>query len=79
MGIGMPSGKFAGFCFCLIWTNFRLRGDSFVETAAWMCIRCGAITWFGDTVKLAKLRIQVQPKEAGETAIPLEALEEAKS
>jgi hypothetical protein len=44
-----------------------------------MCTQCGAITGFGGTVKLAKQRIQVQPKEAGETTILLEALEEAKS
>lgn len=53
-------------------TKFWTLKDSFVETTAWMCMRCGGITWFGDTVKLAKLRIQAQPKEAGETASPLE-------
>lgn len=60
-------------------TKFWTLKDSFVETTAWICTRCGAITWFGDTVKLAKLRIQAQPKEGGETANPLGALDEAKS
>ena len=60
-------------------TKFWTIKDSFVETRAWICTRCGAISWFGDTVKLAKLRIQAQPKEAGETANPLGALDEAKS
>src|SRR5260221_2436747 len=29
--------------------------DSFVDTTARMCARCGAISWFGDAVKLGKL------------------------
>jgi hypothetical protein len=32
-----------------------------------MCTRCGAISWFGDTVKLGKLRVQPLHKE-GEVA-----------
>jgi excisionase family DNA binding protein len=60
-------------------TKFWTLKASFVETTAWICTRCGAITWFGGTIKLAKLRIQVQPKDAGETVNPLGALDEAKS
>lgn len=48
-------------------TKFWTLKDSFVDTKAWMCSRCGAIVWFGDTAKLAKLRIkssQEQPTEA---------------
>jgi excisionase family DNA binding protein len=44
--------------------------DSFVESTARMCTRCGAIAWFGDTAKLAKLRSQAQQKEIDETAQP---------
>ncbi len=48
-------------------TRFWTLRDSFVETTARMCTRCGAIAWFGDTAKLAKLMDQVQPKgEASE-------------
>jgi excisionase family DNA binding protein len=45
-------------------TKFWTLKDSFVETTARMCTRCGAIAWFGDTGKLAKLRISAEPKEA---------------
>src|SRR5262245_51846123 len=38
-------------------TRFWTLKDSFVDTRAWMCTRCGAITWYGDTAKLGKLRI----------------------
>jgi excisionase family DNA binding protein len=37
-------------------TRFWTLKDSFVTTTARMCTRCGAIAWFGDTEKLAKLR-----------------------
>jgi len=37
-------------------TRFWTLKDSYVETRAWMCTRCGAIGWFGDTEKLTKLR-----------------------
>ena len=43
-------------------TKFWTLKDSFVETKAWMCTRCGAISWFGETAKLATLRLQ-QPQE----------------
>jgi excisionase family DNA binding protein len=44
-------------------TKFWTLKDSFVETTARMCTRCGAIAWFGDTGKLAKLRVAAEPKE----------------
>lgn len=42
-------------------TKFWSLKDSFVETTARMCTRCGAVAWFGDTAKLAKLRIPTKP------------------
>jgi excisionase family DNA binding protein len=53
-------------------TKFWTLKDSFVETTARMCTRCGAIAWFGDTTKLGELRGQIQPKEEKKTAEPLE-------
>ena len=50
-------------------TKFWTLKDSFVETTALMCARCGAITWFGETGKLAKLRIQKQSKVASELSV----------
>ena len=44
-------------------SKFWTLKDSFVATKAKMCARCGAIVWFGDLVKLAKLRTESQPKE----------------
>jgi len=38
-------------------TKFWTLKDSYVETKALMCVRCGAIAWFGDTDKLSKLRV----------------------
>ena len=38
-------------------TKFWIFKDSFVDTNARMCTRCGSISWFGDTAKLAKLRL----------------------
>jgi len=49
-------------------TKFWTLKDSFVETTGRMCTRCGAIAWFGDTAKLAKLRIPSPSKEADEVA-----------
>jgi hypothetical protein len=47
-------------------TKFWTFKDSFVDTDARMCTRCGSISWFGDTSKLAKLRLQASQKdEAG--------------
>ena len=51
-------------------TKFWTLRDSFVETTAHMCTRCGAIAWFGDTDKLAALRIASPAKETMETAGP---------
>ena len=45
-------------------TKFWTLKDSFVETTGRMCTRCGAISWFGDTAKLAKLRLPSPLKEA---------------
>ena len=47
-------------------TKFWTLKDSFVETTGRMCTWCGAIAWFGDTAKLAILRIASPPKEADE-------------
>ena len=47
-------------------TKFWTLKDSFVETTGRMCTRCGAIAWYGDTAKLAKLRIASPAKEANE-------------
>ncbi len=46
-------------------TKFWTLKDSTIETAARMCAQCGAIVWFGDTAKLAKLRNSAK-KAAGE-------------
>jgi excisionase family DNA binding protein len=45
-------------------TKFWTLKDSLVETTARMCTRCGAIAWFGDTGKLAALRIAPETREA---------------
>src|SRR5215469_7275781 len=47
-------------------TKFWTLKDSFVQTSAKMCARCGAIIWFGDLEKLTSL----QKKAA--TAAPAE-------
>ena len=39
-------------------TKFWTLKDSFIDTRALMCTRSGAISWFGDTAKLATLRLQ---------------------
>jgi len=52
-------------------TKFWTLKDSFVDTSARMCTRCGAIAWFGDTGKLAKLRNNTQPNNSGETTAVL--------
>ncbi len=54
-------------------TKFWTLKNSLVETTGRMCARCGAITLFGNTVKLAELRVQAQPKEASEVAVPVKA------
>jgi len=45
-------------------TKFWTLKDSFVETKARMCTRCGAIALYGDTSKLEKLRVQRAAKDA---------------
>lgn len=49
-------------------TKFWTLKDSFVETKARMCARCGAIVWFGDVAKLAGLRKEARPQENEGTA-----------
>ncbi len=44
-------------------TKFWTLKDSSVATQARMCARCGAIVWFGDTAKLAALRVEARPKD----------------
>jgi excisionase family DNA binding protein len=44
-------------------TRFWTLRDSYVETNARMCTRCGAVVWFGDTAKLGALRVQPRPAE----------------
>ena len=53
-------------------TKFWTLKDSFVETTARMCTRCGAVAWFGDTVKLANLCAEAQQKHTDGTESPLE-------
>jgi hypothetical protein len=57
-------------------TKFWTLKDSFVETTGRMCTRCVAIAWFGDTAKLAKLRV---PSPSKETNQPAPSEEEAAS
>jgi excisionase family DNA binding protein len=54
-------------------TKFWTLKDSFVGTTARICTRCGAIAWYGDTAKLAKLRLPSPPKETNEPAPAEEA------
>jgi excisionase family DNA binding protein len=44
-------------------TKFWTLKDSSIATNARMCARCGAIVWFGDTAKLASLRVQARSKQ----------------
>jgi excisionase family DNA binding protein len=45
-------------------TKFWTLKDSFVETKAWMCTRCGAIAWFGDAAKLGNLLVKRPQKDS---------------
>jgi len=45
-------------------TKFWTLKDSYVETTARMCTRCGAIVWFGDADKLGKLRVNTDTPNA---------------
>jgi excisionase family DNA binding protein len=56
-------------------TKFWTLKDSFVETTGRMCTRCGAIAWYGDTEKLAKLRIATAAKEGKGDAPAAESVE----
>jgi len=49
-------------------TKFWTLKDSFIETTARMCTRCGTIAWSGNTEKLAQLRIQPPPQEKSKEA-----------
>ena len=49
-------------------TIFWTLKSSYVGTTGLMCTRCGAIAWFGDTIKLASLRAASQSKETNEPA-----------
>jgi excisionase family DNA binding protein len=51
-------------------TKFWTLKDSSVETTARMCARCGAIAWFGDMAKLAKLRVPSLSQQSGEKSSP---------
>ena len=51
-------------------TKFWTLKDSFIQTTARMCTRCGAISWYGDTAKLSDLRAQAQPAEVVEPPPP---------
>ena len=44
-------------------TKFWTLKDSFIQTTARMCTRCGAISWYGDSAKLAALRAAAKPQE----------------
>ena len=43
--------------------KFWTLKDSFVDTSAKMCARCGAIVWFGDTTKLGALRKEPRQRQ----------------
>ncbi len=49
-------------------TKFWTLKDSFVETTARMCLRCGGISWFGDSGKLGKLQGRVAEEAKGTDA-----------
>jgi excisionase family DNA binding protein len=53
-------------------TKFWTLRDSFVETTARMCARCGAIAWFGDAKKLGKLLLHQANETAADRARALE-------
>jgi excisionase family DNA binding protein len=53
-------------------TKFWTLKDSFVETTARMCTRCGGIVWFGNTTKLSKLRTAPPQKSEKDIAPPPE-------
>ena len=46
-------------------TKFWTLKDSFIQTSAKMCARCGAIIWFGDLEKLTSLRAAAKVNDSG--------------
>ncbi len=44
-------------------TKFWTYRDSNVKTTGAMCTRCGGISWFGDTEKLAGLRVEEETSD----------------
>ena len=54
-------------------TRFWTIKDSFINTTAKMCTRCGTITWFGDLEKLASLQKRVA--SAAEDELPKQSSE----
>ncbi len=60
-------------------TKFWTLKDSFVETEAWMCTRCGAISWYGNTAKLSTLRVSPRAPEPDEEPVEEEPQESSKS
>ncbi len=55
--------------------RFWTLKDSYVGTTVRMCTRCGAIVWFGDTAKLAALRVKSRATEGGQAGAAPEAAE----
>jgi excisionase family DNA binding protein len=51
-------------------TRFWTLKDSFINTKAKMCSHCGAVVWFGDLEKLAKLRGRVEAKSTAPPTDP---------
>jgi excisionase family DNA binding protein len=51
-------------------TKFWTLKDSLIETRAKMCTRCGAVVWFGDLAKLARLRKDFARLEATGAGTP---------
>jgi DNA binding domain, excisionase family len=51
-------------------TKFWTLKDSFVQTSAKMCARCGAIIWFGDLEKLTSLQKKAGISEPPEDQKP---------
>ena len=51
-------------------TKFWTLTDSYLETKARMCARCGNVVWYADTGKLAALRLPASPQPAPPTPDP---------
>ena len=48
--------------------KFWTLKDSFIPTTARMCARCGAVVWFGDLAKLARLQKSAKPAGGSESS-----------